>query len=120
MIDVVENLPYDEYIDRYDQAHIILDQVLGYDQGYNALEAMAKGKVVFTGAEQEFVEHYQLESQVAINALPDADQIYFELERLILNPELISEIGGNARRFIEQEHDYQTIAKRYLNVYASV
>jgi glycosyltransferase involved in cell wall biosynthesis len=118
-IDVVENLPYSEFIQRYDQAHIILDQVLGYDQGYNALEAMAKGKVVFTGAEKEFYEHYQLKDPVAINVLPDADQIYNELEQLILDPELIVEIGNNARRFIEEEHNYTTIANSYVKVYTS-
>jgi hypothetical protein len=37
----------------YNKSHIVLDQVFSYDQGYNALEAMAKA-VVFTGAETEF------------------------------------------------------------------
>jgi len=35
--------------------------VYAYDQGFNALEAMAKGKVVFTGAEKEWLELYNLE-----------------------------------------------------------
>jgi len=118
-IDVVENLPYKEYIKRYDQAHIILDQVLSYDQGYNALEAMAKGKVVFTGAEAEFVEYYHLKDKVVVNVLPNVDQIYTELERLILNPEMIQEIGRNARKFIEEEHNYIAIAKSYVKVYTS-
>ena len=79
-----ENLPYDKYIQLYDEAHIILDQVYAYDQGYNALEAMAKGKVVFTGAEKEFLEHYGLsEDEVAINALPDVGQIVEKLSWLI-------------------------------------
>jgi glycosyltransferase involved in cell wall biosynthesis len=119
IIDVVENLPYKEYIRRYDQAHIILDQVLGYDQGYNALEAMAKGKVVFTGAENEFEEHYQLKDKVAVNVIPDPVQIYKELEKLIMNPESIIEIGNNARRFVEEEHNYIAIAKRYVKIYTS-
>src|SRR5690606_12670456 len=55
---VTENVPYSEYIKLYDKAHILLDQVYSYDQGYNALEAMAKGKVVFTGAETEFEQHF--------------------------------------------------------------
>ena len=32
-IDIVENLPYQEYIGKYDKAHIVLDQVLSFDQG---------------------------------------------------------------------------------------
>jgi len=112
---VVENLPYAEYIKFYDKAHILLDQVYAYDQGYNALEAMAKGKVVFTGAEKEFLEHYNLqEDEVCINALPDVDALVEKLSWLIENPEEISRIGQNARAFIEREHHYIKIAEHYL------
>jgi len=113
----VESLPYAEYIQKYNEAHILLDQVLAYDQGYNALEAMAKGKVVFTGAEEEFNSHYQLTQDVAVNALPDSEAIFRELEQLILNPEKIAMISKNARNFIEREHDYQKIARTYLSIW---
>jgi glycosyltransferase involved in cell wall biosynthesis len=111
-----ENLPYAEYMSRYHKAHIILDQVHAYDQGYNALEAMAQGKVVFTGAENEFLQHYQLaEDEVCINALPDADKIAEKLSYLIEHPEKIMEISKKARNFIEKEHEYKRIAQRYLD-----
>ena len=118
-IKIVESLPYKEYIKTYNEAHIVLDQVLAYDQGYNALEAMAKGKVVFTGAEERFNNYYQLENKVAINALPNAQKIASSLEELILNPELIIEIGKNARAFIEKEHDYLKIAKKYIALWGT-
>lgn len=111
----VENIPYSEYIEKYNSAHILLDQVFAYDQGYNALEAMAKGKVVFTGAETEFLERFNLkEDEVCINTLPEVDYLVEKLEDLILNPEKLSAISTNARKFIEQEHDYISIAKKYL------
>ncbi|MBT8261713.1 MAG: glycosyltransferase [Bacteroidia bacterium] len=116
-IQVVENLPYTEYIERFNKAHILLDQVLGYDQGYNALEAMAKGKVVFTGADELFENYYNLTNPVAVNALPDPQQIAGKLEELILHPERITEIGRNAREFVEREHDYKLIAERYTSVW---
>ncbi|MCB0464734.1 MAG: glycosyltransferase [Aequorivita sp.] len=114
----VENVPYIEYIEKYNSAHILLDQVYAYDQGYNALEAMAKGKVVFTGAETEFLEHYNLkENEVCINTLPDEDYLFKKMEELILNPEKLQVISNNARAFIEQEHDYISIAKKYLETW---
>ncbi|SRX74795.1 glycosyltransferase [Aequorivita antarctica] len=114
----VENIPYSEYIKKYNSAHILLDQVFAYDQGYNALEAMAKGKVVFTGAETEFLDRYNLkEGEVCINALPDLDSLFEKLEDLILNPEKLNAISTNAREFIEREHDYISIAKKYLEVW---
>ena len=112
---IAENLPYQNYIHKYNQAHIILDQVYGFDQGYNALEAMAKGKVVFTGAEKEFDIHYNLTEKVAINALPDVDSLVSELVYLIENPNEILAIGKRARQFVEKEHNYITIAKNYCD-----
>ncbi|AXG74939.1 glycosyltransferase family 1 protein [Flavobacterium arcticum] len=114
---VTENVPYAEYIQLYDRADILLDQVYGYDQGYNALEAMAKGKVVFTGAETEFIEHYTLTKPVAINALPNTQTIVKELSYLIENPTEITEISKRARIFIENEHNYIKIAQKYLDTW---
>ena len=112
------DIPYNDYINIYNKAHILLDMVYAYDQGYNALEAMAKGKVVFTGAEQEWLDYYGLEKNtVAINAEPSVDNIVENLEWLIKNPKLIAKISKNARNFIEQEHNYIRIAERYLNVW---
>ncbi|MDX1271562.1 glycosyltransferase [Bizionia paragorgiae] len=116
----VRSLPYKDYINAFNDAHILLDQVYAYDQGFNALEAMAKGKVVFTGAEKEWLERYNLEEDtVAINALPNAEHIASKLEWLILNPEKIKDISKNARAFIEKEHDYKQIAKQYLDYWTA-
>ncbi len=111
----VHSVPYAEYIMAFDSCHILLDQVFAYDQGYNALEAMAKGKLVFTGAETEFLDYYQLaEDEVAINALPDAKKIADKLIWLIDHPEKLIEISKNARAFVEKEHHHVLGAKRYL------
>ncbi|MCT4629275.1 glycosyltransferase [Winogradskyella sp.] len=120
IITTVRSLPYSDYIKAYDEAHILLDQIYAYDQGYNALEAMAKGKVVFTGAEQEWLEHYNLEEDtIAINALPDAKAIAKKLEWLITNPNKIIEISKNARQFIEKHHHYISSAEKYLNTWTN-
>lgn len=119
-VDIIEttNLPYKEYINIYNNAHILLDQVYAYDQGFNALEAMAKGKVVFTGAEQEWLDYYNLEKDtVAINALPDVNYLVEKLEWLINNPDQIQKISKNARQFIKTHHDYKQIAKHYLTTW---
>lgn len=115
---ITKNIPYQEYKSIYDKANILLDQCYAYDQGYNALEAMARGKVVFTGAEKEFLERYNLqEDEVAINAKPDVDYLVEKLSMLIENPKKITEIGKNARAFIEKEHDYILVAKKYLSTW---
>jgi glycosyltransferase involved in cell wall biosynthesis len=121
-VDIISttDIPYDDYINIYNEAHILLDMVYAYDQGYNALEAMAKGKVVFTGAEQEWLDYYGLEkNKVAINAEPNVDRIVENLEWLINNPEQITLISKNAREFIEKEHNYIKVAQRYIDVWTA-
>lgn len=110
----VRSVPYSEYINLYNRSHILLDQIYGYDQGYNALESMAKGKVVFTNAEIEFMNCYNLSEKVCINAIPDVDYLVNELSFLIENPEEIIAIGKRARTFIEKEHNYEKIAQDYI------
>ena len=107
------SIPYAQYIEIYNRAHILLDMVYGYDQGFHALEAMAKGKVVFTCAEKEFYDFYQLEERVNINARPDVPYLVEQLSQLIENPNDIIEIGKNARKFVEKEHNYITRAAQY-------
>lgn len=115
---IAENLPYNEYIEKYNEAHILLDQVYAYDQGYNALEAMAKGKVVFTGAETEFLQHYKLkEDTVCINAVPNAVAITEKLSFLIENKTILQTISKNARNFIVNQHNYKNVAKQYVSVW---
>ena len=114
---VTENVPYNDYINRYNQSHIVLDQLYGHDQGSNGLEAMAKGKVVFTNASQIFEKHYNLTEKVAINGLPDVDYLVNQLSFLIENPAEIKAIGKRARSFIEKEHDYLKIAEKFVTLW---
>ncbi|TBX68740.1 glycosyltransferase family 1 protein [Flavobacterium silvisoli] len=114
---ITENVPYNEYIHCYTKAHILLDQCYAKDQGYNALEAMAKGKVVFTGAEQEFVGYYNIKEPVAINAKPDVAYLVEKLSFLIENPEEIKAMSKRARAFIEKEHNYIKVAEKYLAIW---
>jgi glycosyltransferase involved in cell wall biosynthesis len=118
IINKTKNLPFSEYLKELNRTDILLDQVFGYDQGYNALEAMALGKVVFTGAEGEFLQHYKLkEDEVAINALPDVEYLVGKLSELIEEPKRIQEIGKNAKAFITKHHDATKVAKTYLETW---
>ncbi|KAF2081898.1 glycosyltransferase family protein [Flavobacterium sharifuzzamanii] len=114
---ITNTVPYPIYIDLYNKAHILLDQTFSRDQGYNALEAMAKGKVVFTGAENDFTEYYKITERVCVNALPDVHYLVQELSFLIENPDEIIAMGKRARAFVEKEHNYLEIAQKYLDVW---
>jgi glycosyltransferase involved in cell wall biosynthesis len=63
------------------------------------------------------MKQYNLTEKVAINALPDVDYLVHELSFLIDNPNEIAAIGKRARAFVEKEHDYSKIAKKYIDVW---
>ena len=113
----VENMSYEDYIRQYEEAHIFIDQLYSYDQGFNALEAMANGKCVLTGAEKEFYEHYGLNYDPAVNVLPYKTDVVNKLSALIENPARILEISQNARRFIEVHHHYKKVAQKYIDTW---
>jgi len=99
---------------------LILDQLFSKDQGYNALESMAMGQVVFTGADADFLKYYNLkEDQVCIQARPDLDDLVEKLSQLIENKESIQTIGKQAAQFVTDVHACQTVAKQYLNLWES-
>lgn len=116
---VAQNIPYSEYQLYFEKADIVLDQVYSFDQGYNALEAMLLGKVVFTGAETQFLKFYNLqEDEICINALPDVNYIIEKLSFLIENRAKIDEIGQKAKTFVEKYHDSKMIAQKYVDIYS--
>ena len=112
------DLPYKEHIENLKKCDILLDMVYAYDQGYNALEAMAMGKIVFTGAEDEWLKLYNIkENTVVINAVPNTMKIVEKLVWLIENPKMLKSISANARKFIEKNHDFEKIATKYIKTW---
>ncbi len=102
---------------KYDHCHILLDQVLCYDQGYNALEAMLKGKVVFAGGGKEYLNYHKLKSVPVIDATPNVTDLVEKLSQLIDNPKEILEIGKAAREHVIKHHDSVAIAREYIGYY---
>ena len=114
-----QDLPYTQYMAQLAQSDIVLDQVLGYDQGYNALEAMAQGKVLLTCAENEWREYYNIPKHcVALNALPDAQKIASIIIELIDHPAQRVVLGAQARSFIEEHHHYKKVTQKYLDLWS--
>ena len=112
------DLTYKEHLENLKKCDILLDMVYAYDQGYNALEAMAMGKIVFTGAEEEWLKLYNIKEDTAvINAVPNTVRIIEKLVWLIENPKMLKSISANARKFIEKNHDFEKIAAKYIKTW---
>lgn len=111
------SLPYAEFDRLRKSAHIVLDQIFGIDQGYNALEAMARGQVVFTCAGEAFRSHYGLTEEVAVEARPDVGYLVERLSEFIEHPNTILEMGKRARGFVKKMHENKTVARQYIDLW---
>ncbi len=111
----LENLPYEEYMNKLRASHIVLDQIYSYTPATNALGAMAMGKIAVSGAEPEFYDFIkEKENHPIVNVLPDDEDIYCKLEELIKNREGLITRSINSRKFVEKHNSSEIVVNRYL------
>lgn len=110
-------MPYEQYIKLLDRCHILLDEANSYSFGVNAALGLMKGKVVFAGNEKESQDLFSDMDIPIINLIPDIDNICYELEKLINNPEQIEIIGNKSRQFAEKHISSPLIAQKYIDIY---
>lgn len=116
-IKVVWRVPLKEYLQIMQEANIIIDQCYAIGYGMNTIEALAMGKVVLSGNEKENQEEFGIIENPIITIGPNADQIFKELEKLILNPQIINEISEKSRKYAENIHECSDVAKQYIELF---
>ncbi len=111
----VESVSYDVYQKLMSEAHVVLDQLYSHTPAMNALLAMAQGKVLVGGGEPYIYDLYgETENRPIVNVHPSEDDVFEKLEWLVLNKKDIPEISRRSREFVEKNHDYISVAKKYL------
>ena len=119
-LDIVENLPYDEYIRRMRSAHVVLDQLYSYTPATNALLAMAMGLVTFSGNEPEFYDFIgEHELRPILGCRPDDAIIFNTLEHIVQEPSMIRTLGHEGRQFVLRHNDSFVVARRFLDFWTS-
>ena len=121
-LEVVENLPYEEYTRRMRDSHIILDQLYSYTPGTNALIAMAQGLVAVSGAEPEY---YDLIGETAnrpiVNVSPLVEgDIDHKLSWLVENRDQLPQMARASRAFVEKHNAAPVVVQRYLDFWKSL
>ena len=115
-LNIVENLPYNEYLKALDVGDLVIDQLYSYTPATNALLAMAKGQAVVSGAEPEYYDFIgEKDLQPIFNPQPDDNEIYKLFTHLVNNPELIIRSGAEGREFIRRHNDADLVARRCLD-----
>lgn len=116
---IAENLPYQEYIQRYNDTNIFIDQLYSYSSGMNGLNALAKGKIVFGGAEPVANNTFYDTPSPIKNISPlNIDRIKDMLLPYAEDKDtLIQQESKNATDFVKKYHNSDNIVQQYLNNY---
>jgi hypothetical protein len=110
-----ESVPYEEYQHLMNSSDIILDQLYSYTPAMNALLAMSKGLILVGGGEPEnYGIINETELRPIINVLPDEEDVFRQLEAIVLHPECIERLSRESRQYIERHHDHKKVAQQYI------
>lgn len=111
----VENKTNKEALELYKQADIIIDQLCGGAHGVFACEAMSLGKPVICYILPDHLSGYP-EGFPIINANPDTieEVLAYWIEA---SPEERYQLGVKGRKYVENVHDIEVVAKKLKNVY---
>lgn len=110
-----ENVPFEQYTRMVNDCDILLDQLYGYTPGMNALLALAKGKIVVGGAEEECYRILgENELRPMINVIPDENDVYNKLENLIKEKHRVADLQRDSIKLIERHHTPEKVAQRYI------
>ncbi len=114
-IERVESVPYEQYKEMLSHSHVMIDQIYSYTPAMNALLGMAKGLVVVSGGEPEhYALHRENENFPIINVLPNEEDIYETLERLVLKKKKIPALSQQSIDYVKKYHQSKDIAHKYL------
>ena len=115
-LQVVSDVKLTDFIALMRQSDVILDQVYSYTPATTALMAMAMGKTVLTGAEDDYYDFIgESTLRPAINVRPDDREIYQAIEHIVLNRHEIVSRGHEGRLFVEKHNSSRVVAERFLD-----
>ena len=114
-----ESVPFAQYKEMMLSSDVLLDQLYSYTPAMNALQAMSQGLIVVSGGEEENYEILgETELRPIINVQPDEEDVYRQLEWLVLHPERIAQLKRDSIEYIRRHHDSLKVAQHYLEAWS--
>lgn len=110
----LENMPHDSMKYYYQQADIVVDQLLTGWHGSITMEALAMGKPVICYLNADALKFLPKDNPI-VNA--DAKSVTDKLRMLVKDKALREAIGKKSRQYAEQRHDALKLAQEYIDLY---
>jgi len=114
---LVQNKSHEEARKIYQQADLVLDELLCGSYGILALEAMAMEKPLVTYINEHVREYYPASLPI-VSANPDT--LKDVLVPLLKDWELRQELGRKGREYVLEHHDANRIANQFIDLYEAI
>lgn len=114
-VEKVSDLSLSEYLSRMRNSNIVLDQLYAYSPATNALQAMALGKVVGSGAQQEYYDYITDTVNRPVFSLDPTDMLIKErLRDLVVNSRELKVLGEQGRKIVEENNDVKIVVNKFI------
>lgn len=116
---IVEKLSFKDYVKVMTEVDIVIDQVYSQSPGMNALEMLAAGKIVLTGATElgksyfDFMQHFP-----GFDASPEAIKLANKLGEILDNQDMFAQWSESGRKYIINNHSCVTVAKQFVDLWS--
>ncbi len=119
-LEIVENLPFSDFVKRLQTAHVVLDQIYSYTPATTALMAMSLGLNTVSGGEPEYYDFIgESINRPVINAPVELEPLTATLRSIALNRHEIASRGSASREFVLKHNSADVVAKRFLDFWLS-
>ncbi|GAA0328781.1 hypothetical protein GCM10008967_19110 [Bacillus carboniphilus] len=113
----IEKMKHDDAIKFYRDADIIIDQVLCGSYGLFSVEGMALGKPVLAYIRSDLIPMFPSNLPI-VNSNPN--NLYEQVKKLLVNPELRVELGKKGRQYVENYHSHDVVVDKLLQIYSNL
>jgi hypothetical protein len=119
--EVIEGLAYNDYLTRMEDADIVIDQVNGHSLGMNALEMLAAGKIVFSGAtKMSDGYHCGVPASPAFDADPSPAILCQAMSAVLDRKNDFNRLAHDGRAYVAQHHNPVSVAGQFLQGWEQV
>ena len=113
----IEKMSNEEALKLYEDADIIIDQILCGSYGLLSVESMALGKPVITFIRPDLLNTFPPELPI-VNANPD--NLYDQVKLLLENPILRQHLGLLGRKYVTTYHNHPVVCEKLLTIYSQL
>ena len=114
--EVVEGLGYQDYLRVIRTSDVVIDQIFSQSPGMNALELMAMGKVVMTGATDLGRSYFPFMADMpAYDAPPNATALAAALDRVLDDKAGWGHLAARGRDYVVENYDRHEVARTFLD-----